>query len=80
MYKEALPKYKDTSLGNSKTRDTATKGAAITDTTKGPRKVRGTTPGNSRWSYCRLFKQDIKRGMERKWHKMFYTSWMSVWW
>lgn len=37
----------------------ATKGETVTEMTKGPRNVRGTTPGNSRWSY---WKKNISLG------------------
>jgi len=51
MIQRELPKYKEASLGISKAWNKATKGAATHETAIGPRKVRGTTPGNSKWSY-----------------------------
>ena len=40
----------------------AINGAEIPETTRGPTKDRGTTPGNTKWSYCNIngiFKRNI---------------------
>ena len=51
-----VPITNETSLGKFKALDRATNGADIPETIKGPIKVRGTTPGNSKWSYCQMLK------------------------
>jgi len=47
-----LPTYCDRNLLTANKSITCTSGAAKMLTASGPRKLRGTTPGNSRWSYC----------------------------
>ncbi len=47
----AIPMYCDVNLFPPRASDRLTRGNERVETAIGPRNVRGTTPGNSRWSY-----------------------------
>lgn len=50
------------------------------ETTRGPRKVRGTTPGNSRWSYCKDSRLPVNAWASDGNGDYDLTCEMLVWW